>query len=62
MAVKKWKEVQKDLLYGENGGETKSIQYADKIGMGYVSCSPFRILIARLVAQAVNKNEEEKKA
>jgi pyruvate,orthophosphate dikinase len=64
-AVKNGKKVQKDLLCGicgEHGGEPKSIQYADKIGMDYVSCSPFRIPIARLAAaQAVVKNEELKK-
>ena len=64
-AVKNGKKVQKDLLCGicgEHGGEPKSIQYADKIGMDYVSCSPFRIPIARLAAaQAVVKNDELKK-
>jgi pyruvate,orthophosphate dikinase len=65
MSVEKGKKVKKDLLCGicgEHGGEPKSIQYADKIGLDYVSCSPFRIPIARLAAaQAVVKNADAKK-
>jgi pyruvate,orthophosphate dikinase len=65
MSVEKGKKVKKDLMCGicgEHGGEPKSIQYADKIGLDYVSCSPFRIPIARLAAaQAVVKNADAKK-
>jgi pyruvate,orthophosphate dikinase len=53
MSVEKGKKVKKDLMCGicgEHGGEPKSIQYADKIGLDYVSCSPFRITISRLYA------------
>ena len=49
-------------ICGEHGGDPKSIQYADSIGMDYVSCSPFRIPIARLAAaQAFVLNEEARK-
>ena len=63
MAVTKGKSVQKELrtgICGEHGGEPKSIQFADALGMDYVSCSPFRIPIARLAAaQAVVKNKKK---
>ena len=62
MATEKGKAVQKDLkcgICGEHGGDPKSIQFADKIGLDYVSCSPFRIPIARLAAaQAVVLNKQ----
>ena len=65
MSVNRGKSVQKELrtgICGEHGGEPKSIQFADSIGMDYVSCSPFRIPIARLAAaQAFVLNEEAKK-
>ena len=63
MSVTRGKAVQKELrtgICGEHGGEPKSIQFADAIGMDYVSCSPFRIPIARLAAaQAVVKNKKK---
>jgi pyruvate,orthophosphate dikinase len=64
-AIKDGKATNPKLLCGicgEHGGDPKSIQYADSIGMDYVSCSPFRIPIARLAAaQAFVLNEEAKK-
>jgi len=64
-AIQDGKKVNPKLLCGicgEHGGDPKSIQYADSIGMDYVSCSPFRIPIARLAAaQAFVLNEEAKK-
>ena len=63
-AITKGKAVRKNLrcgICGEHGGDPKSIQYADSIGMDYVSCSPFRIPIARLAAaQAVVLNRNKK--
>jgi pyruvate,orthophosphate dikinase len=43
---------------GEHGGEPKSVEYFNKQGLDYVSCSPFRVPIARLAAAqaAVNIN------
>ena len=62
-AIKDGKKTNPKLLCGicgEHGGDPKSIQYADSIGMDYVSCSPFRIPIARLAAaQAVVKNRKK---
>ena len=64
MSVEKGKKIQKELrsgICGEHGGDPKSIQFADKLGMDYVSCSPFRIPIARLAAaQAAIKNKSGK--
>jgi pyruvate,orthophosphate dikinase len=37
-------------ICGEHGGEPKSIAFAHEIGIDYVSCSPYRVPIARLVA------------
>jgi len=44
-------------ICGEHGGEPKSVEFCYKVGMNYVSCSPFRVPIARLAAaQAVISN------
>lgn len=63
MAIEKGKKVQKELrvgICGEHGGDPKSIKFADSLGMDYVSCSPFRIPIARLAAaQAVIQNKKK---
>jgi len=37
-------------LCGEHGGDPKSIAFCHRIGLDYVSCSPFRVPIARLAA------------
>jgi pyruvate,orthophosphate dikinase len=37
-------------ICGEHGGDPASIEFCDKIGLNYVSCSPFRVPIARLAA------------
>ena len=37
-------------ICGEHGGEPRSIAFCHKIGMNYVSCSPYRVPIARLAA------------
>ena len=43
-------------ICGEHGGDPSSIEFCNQIGLNYVSCSPFRIPIARLAAaQAVLK-------
>ncbi|HBX22856.1 MAG TPA: pyruvate, phosphate dikinase [Desulfotomaculum sp.] len=60
MAVKLGRDVKPDLLIGicgEHGGEPSSIEFCHLIGLNYVSCSPFRVPIARLAAaQAKVKN------
>ncbi len=53
MAVAKGRSVKKKLkcgICGEHGGEPKSIQFCHTVGLDYVSCSPFRVPIARLAA------------
>jgi pyruvate,orthophosphate dikinase len=43
-------------ICGEHGGEPSSVEFCHQIGLEYVSCSPFRVPIARLAAaQAVLK-------
>ncbi len=53
MAVKKGRSTKKNLkigICGEHGGEPKSVGFCHRVGMDYVSCSPFRVPIARLAA------------
>ena len=53
MAVKMGKEVRPDMhcgICGEHGGDPTSVEFCHKIGLTYVSCSPFRVPIARLAA------------
>ncbi len=53
MAVEKGRSVRPDLkcgICGEHGGEPSSVKFCDKVGLNYVSCSPFRVPIARLAA------------
>ena len=63
MAVKLGKGVRKDLhcgICGEHGGDPSSVKFCHKIGLDYVSCSPFRVPIARLAAaQAAIKYGED---
>ena len=48
-------------ICGEHGGDPKSINFCNEIGLNYVSCSPYRIPIAKLsAAQAVIKKESNK--
>ena len=50
-------------ICGEHGGDPASIEFCHKIGLDYVSCSPFRVPIARLAAaQAQIEWPREKKA
>ena len=53
MATKLGRSARKDLevgICGEHGGEPSSVQFCYKVGMDYVSCSPYRVPIARLAA------------
>ena len=53
MAVKKGRSVRPDMecgICGEHGGDPESIQLCHELGLTYVSCSPFRIPVARLAA------------
>lgn len=61
MGTKKGRETKKDLkvgICGEHGGEPSSVEFCHRVGMNYVSCSPFRVPIARLAAaQAAIKEQ-----
>jgi pyruvate,orthophosphate dikinase len=53
MAVKLGRNTRHDLkigICGEHGGEPSSVKFCHRAGMNYVSCSPFRVPIARLAA------------
>ena len=53
MATEKGRAVRPDLkcgICGEHGGEPSSVKFCHKVGLNYVSCSPFRVPIARLAA------------
>ena len=57
MAVKQGRSSNPDLhigVCGETGGEAKSIEFYHKVGLDYVSCSPFRVPVARLAAAQAN--------
>jgi pyruvate,orthophosphate dikinase len=60
LGVKRGRASKPDLkigICGEHGGEPSSVEFCYKVGMNYVSCSPFRVPIARLAAaQAVLRN------
>ena len=60
MAVKLGRETRPDIklgICGEHGGDPASVEFCHKVGLEYVSCSPFRVPIARLAAaQAAIKN------
>jgi pyruvate,orthophosphate dikinase len=61
MGTQKGRQTRKDLkvgICGEHGGEPSSVEFCHHVGMNYVSCSPFRVPIARLAAaQAKVKGE-----
>jgi pyruvate,orthophosphate dikinase len=53
IAVKKGRSVKKKLkcgICGEHGGEPTSVEFCHRVGLDYVSCSPYRVPIARLAA------------
>jgi pyruvate,orthophosphate dikinase len=53
MAVKKGRDTRPGLkcgICGEHGGDPNSVKFCHKVGLNYVSCSPFRVPIARLAA------------
>jgi len=61
MAIERGKQQRPDIslgICGEHGGEPASIEFCHEIGLDYVSCSPFRVPVARLAAaQAVFKDD-----
>ena len=60
MAVKVRPNIKMGIC-GEHGGDPSSVEFCHRIGLNYVSCSPFRVPIARLAAaQAALKEEADK--
>ena len=62
MAVELGKSVRKDIklgICGEHGGDPSSIEFCHNVGLNYVSCSPFRVPIARLAAAQAKINEKK---
>jgi pyruvate,orthophosphate dikinase len=61
IAVELGKKISPDIhlgMCGEHGGEPSTVEFCHRIGLDYVSCSPFRVPIARLAAaQAVIKGK-----
>ena len=57
IGVNRGRQTKPDLkvgICGEHGGEPSSVEFCDKVGMNYVSCSPYRVPIARLAAAQAN--------
>jgi pyruvate,orthophosphate dikinase len=53
IAVEKGRQTRKDIklgICGEHGGDPDSVKFCDALGLSYVSCSPFRVPVARLAA------------
>ena len=64
IAVEKGRKIKKNLkmgICGEHGGDPKSVEFCHKIGLDYVSCSPYRVPIARLAAAQAALKEKTKK-
>ena len=62
MAIKMGKEVRPSLhvgICGEHGGDPTSVEFCHKLGLTYVSCSPFRVPIARLAAAQAKIKESK---
>ncbi len=61
MAIEKGKKVRPTLhcgICGEHGGDPSSVEFCNKLGLDYVSCSPFRVPIARLAAAQAAINQK----
>jgi pyruvate,orthophosphate dikinase len=61
IAIKESRSKKKGIKYGicgEHGGDPRSIQFCHDIGLDYVSCSPFRVPIARIAAAQANVSSE----
>ena len=63
IAVKLGRQTRNDLkigICGAHGGDPRSIEFCHKLGLNYVSCSPYRVPIARIAAaQAAIKSNQE---
>jgi pyruvate, orthophosphate dikinase len=65
IAVEKGRSSRPDIklgICGEHGGDPNSVKFCHKLGLTYVSCSPFRVPVARLAAAQAALEEEAAKA
>jgi pyruvate,orthophosphate dikinase len=65
IAVEKGRDTRPDIklgICGEHGGDPNSVKFCHKLGLTYVSCSPFRVPVARLAAAQAALEEEAAKA
>jgi pyruvate,orthophosphate dikinase len=64
IGIERGRKTRRDLevgICGEHGGDPRTVEFCHKVGMNYVSCSPFRVPIAKLsAAQAVLKEKSKK--
>ena len=61
IAIRESREVKKGIKYGicgEHGGDPRSVQFCHEVGLDYVSCSPFRVPIARIAAAQANVDDD----
>jgi pyruvate,orthophosphate dikinase len=64
MAVEKGRSTRKDIklgICGEHGGDPESVKFCHRLGLNYVSCSPYRVPVARLAAAQAALDEEAAK-
>ena len=60
LGTERGRSVKRELkvgICGEHGGDPQSIAFCNQIGLNYVSCSPFRVPVARLAAAQASLNE-----
>jgi pyruvate,orthophosphate dikinase len=65
IAVEKGRSTRPDLklgICGEHGGDPDSVKFCHRLGLTYVSCSPFRVPVARLAAAQAALEEEAAQA
>jgi len=65
IAVEKGRSTRPDIklgICGKHGGDPASVKFCHKLGLTYVSCSPFRVPVARLAAAQAALEEEAAKA
>ena len=62
IAIEKGRKTRPDIklgICGEHGGDPRSVKFCHRIGLNYVTCSPFRVPVARLAAAQAALKEEK---
>ena len=65
IAIEKGRKTRPNIklgICGEHGGEPDSVKFCHKLGLSYVSCSPYRVPVARLAAAQAAIEEKRKSA